>query len=89
MNDAVDFQLLFNIAFALACAAGGWILNVMWNAIKDMQKSDKELVEKVAAVEVLVAGQYVTKAELNGTMERIERMFERIENKLDSKVDKK
>ena len=84
----LDYQTLFNAAIAITSGAIGWIVNVMWNAIKDMQKSDKELAEKVSAVEVLVAGQYVTRAEHANSFERVERALNRIEDKLDGKADK-
>lgn len=34
----------------------GSLLNAVWQAVKDLQKSDKELVEKFSNLEVLVAG---------------------------------
>jgi len=34
----------------------GFLLNAVWQAVKDLQKADKELTAKVAEIEVLVAG---------------------------------
>ena len=85
----VDFQVLFNIAVGLIGAGGGWILNTIWGAVKDMQKADKELTTEVAAVELLVAGSYVTRSEHRESMRQIADGLQRIEDKLDSKADKR
>lgn len=84
----VDFQVLFNIAVGLAGFLGGWLLNVMWESIKDMQSSDKDLADKVSKIEVLVAGQYVPRSEYQGFQQDITKALRRIEDKLDAKVDK-
>ncbi len=84
----VDFQVLFNVAISLLGAIAGWVLNTIWGAVKDMQKADKELAQKVSGVEILVAGSYVTRAEHGAAMSRIEAALQRIEDKLDGKVDK-
>lgn len=34
----------------------GFLLNVVWQAVKDLQKADKVLAERVGEIEVLVAG---------------------------------
>lgn len=85
---SVDFQTLFNVAIGLSGFLGGWILNVMWSAIKDMQKSDKELADKLNHIEVLVAGQYVPRLEYAGFQNEIRAGLKRIEDKLDAKADK-
>lgn len=85
----VDFQVLFNVAISLLGAIAGWVLNTIWGAVKDMQKADKELAQKVSGVEILVAGSYVTRAEHSASMSRIEAGLQRIEDKLDGKVDKR
>lgn len=48
-------QQIFNIAVALVGALGGWWMNTMWQSLKDLQKADKELADKVAAPELLDA----------------------------------
>lgn len=66
----------------------GFILNAVWQAVKDLQKADKELTAKVAEIEVLVAGAYVKKDDLNQLSNAIFAKLDRIEDKLDGKVDK-
>ncbi len=53
-------QTLINIVIAIAGSLGGFILNQLWQAVKDLQRADKELVDDVTAMKVLVAGNYVT-----------------------------
>lgn len=84
----MDLQTAFNIAVAFGAFTGGWVVNTMWGAIKDMQTADKAIIDRVAAVEVLVAGQYVPRSELNENFTKISNALERIEGKLDSKADK-
>ena len=70
----------------------GFMLKVIWQAVKDLQAADKELTNEVAAMKVLVAGDYVRKDYLEKTVaalfSKLDRIEERIEDKLDKKVDK-
>jgi len=81
-------QTIINSAFAVIGALGGWVLNRIWEALKDLQAADKVLTEKVGAIEVLVAGVYVTREELQKTISTVFIKLDRIEDKLDHKVDK-
>lgn len=84
----LDLQTAFNLAVAAGGGLFGWALNTIWNAIKDVQSQDRVLADKVAAVEVLVAGSYVTRAEHMGAWADIKDSPKRIEDKLDGKADK-
>ena len=88
----MEQQQLFNILVGVSGTLGGWWLKVMWGALKDLQRADKELAEKVSGIEVLVAGQYVKKEEYTTGIERmgaaIFHKLDRIEDKLDHKADK-
>jgi hypothetical protein len=66
----------------------GFLLNVVWQAVKDLQKADKVLAERVGEIEVLVAGSYITKTDFTQVTDAIFRKLDRIEDKLDGKVDK-
>ena len=81
-------QTIFNWAVGIAGTLGGWWLKTMWEALKDLQNADKELTAKVSSIEVLVAGNYVTRNELTRTNQAILDKLDRIEDKLDGKVDK-
>lgn len=66
----------------------GFLLNVVWQAVKDLQKADKILADRVGEIEVLVAGSYITKTDFTQVTDAIFRKLDRIEDKLDGKADK-
>ena len=66
----------------------GFIVKAMWDAVKDLQASDKDLADKVSKIEVLVAGEYVKKEEFNSIMLRIFEKLDHIEEKIDKKADR-
>lgn len=72
----VEYQVLFDIAIGVIGVLGGWTLNTVWAAVKDLQEADKELAEKVGQIEVLVAGRYVTRDEFNQVLNQV---FERLD----------
>lgn len=67
---------------------GGWLLNTMWSALKDLQSADAKLAEKVGAIEVLVAGQYVTRDEFTTTMNALFLKLDKIQDTLNRKADR-
>lgn len=70
----------------------GFLLNSVWQAVKDLQSADKQLTDKVAAIEILVAGNYVKHDDLKYIIKdmstAIFTKLDKIETKLDTKVDK-
>lgn len=66
----------------------GFLLNAVWQAVKELQESDKMLAEKVSSIEVLVAGDYIKRDDFNRTIEALFHKLDKIEDKLDKKVDK-
>ena len=66
----------------------GFLIGIVWGAVKDLQTADKELTDKVASIELLVAGDYVRKSELSELQKALFSKLDRIEEKLDKKVDK-
>lgn len=66
----------------------GFMLNAVWQAVKELQKADKELADKVSSIEVLVAGNYVKRDSFDAAVERIFQKLDHIEEKIDRKVDK-
>lgn len=69
-------QELFNVIFSVACVLLGWCLKVIWSTMTDLQESDKQMMEKMSRIEVLVAGSYVKREDYQKTMERL---FERLD----------
>jgi|TARA_R110000803_G_scaffold40942_5_gene88235 hypothetical protein len=66
----------------------GFLLHVIWQAVKDLQSSDKDMTKKIASIEILVAGSYMTRSELTEIMKTVFTKLDRIECKLDKKVDR-
>jgi hypothetical protein len=81
-------QVIINWLLAGFGALIGFLLNAVWQAVKDLQVADKELAGKVAEIEVLVAGAYVRKDEFTQSVNALFAKLDRIEDKLDKKVDK-
>jgi len=84
----MDVQSAFNIAFALAGALAGYVLKTMHEAMRDLQNADSDLTDKVQRIEVLVAGEYVKREDLDRLSGALFQKLDRIENKLDGKADK-
>lgn len=66
----------------------GFLLKSVWQAVKDLQTADKALVDKVASIEVLVAGNYVRRDDFDRMAAAIFTKLDRIEDKMGSKADK-
>ena len=77
-------QAIINWVIGLGGTVIGIFIKSMLDSIKDLQKSDKEMSERVGSVEVLVAGTYVKRDELRELM----RKLEQIDAKLDRKANK-
>lgn len=84
----MDHQMMFNIGIGIISSMLGWWLNNVWTALKDLQDADRELAEKVASIEVLVAGQYVTRDEFNNVLSQVFNKLDRIIEKLNEKADR-
>ena len=84
----MDHQTAINVAIGLAGGLGGWILSIVWGAVKELQSADKELVEKVASIEILVAGRYVTRDEFNNNLNQVFTKLDTIRDLLSRKADR-
>jgi hypothetical protein len=67
----------------------GFTLKNLWEALDDLQKADKELVEKVTSLEILVASACVKKDEFTNFLSTLFMKLDKIEDKIDKKVDKR
>ena len=81
-------QQLFNWAVAGFGALGGFVLKSVWDAVKDLQRADTNLADKVSHMEVLIAGDYIKKEEFNNVSNIIFIKLDKIMGKLEAKVDK-
>lgn len=81
-------QTLINWLLAGFGGLIGFLLNSVWQAVKDLQASDSKLADKIAGIEILVAGEYVRRDSFDESINRVFAKLERIENKIDQKADK-
>ena len=84
----MDSQTLINYLVLFAGAMGGWILKVLWDSINELRAVDANLVEKVASIEIMVAGSYITRDEFQRTITSMFSKLDRIEDKVSQKADK-
>ena len=66
----------------------GFLLNAVWQAVKDLQAADTKLASKVSEIEILVAGDYLRRDDFTHTVEALFKKLDKIEDKIDRKADK-
>ena len=81
-------QEFYNWILTGFSAVLGFLLHSVWEAVKDLQKADAELTKRVGEIEVLVAGNYVTRQEFTNTVDALFRKLDKIEEKIDKKADR-
>jgi hypothetical protein len=81
-------QNTIDIVIALANVILGAYLKAAWDSLKTLQDTDKYLAEKLASVEILVAGQYVHKNDFMKLSDALFAKLDKIEDKLDGKADR-
>jgi hypothetical protein len=69
-------------------AAVAFILRVIWEGLRELQKADVDLTAKISEIQLLVAGNYVKKDELDAVIKALFTKLDKIEDKLDKKVDR-
>lgn len=84
----MDMQTAFNIVLGIVAFLCGWVLNNLKESIRNLQTSDSDLATKVQAIELLVAGSYVKRDDLDKMTTALFAKLDKIESKLDGKADK-
>lgn len=84
----MSYQDAFNIMATIVGFAGGWWMKTIHESVRDLQTDDRKLAEKIGSIEVLVAGNYVKRDEMEKTLSAIFAKLEKISDKLDGKQDK-
>ena len=80
MTAPLDYQVGFNILMGIGAFLASWWMRAVWNTIGELRDTDKQLVAKVGNIEVLVAGQYARKEELDRLTATITSKLDRIEH---------
>ena len=81
-------QTLINWIIGGAGALLGIMLKALLDSVKDLQKADTELTKRVGEIEVLVAGRYVLREDMDRSIAALFSKLDKIDAKLDSKMDK-
>jgi hypothetical protein len=77
----MEWQSIINIGAGSLLAMFGWFARELW----DMVQAIKEDVQKL---EVKIAREYTTHADMSARFDKIENILERIFDKIDKKADK-
>ena len=88
MTLSPEWQMFFNAILVICGFLGGWVLNNLKSSIDLLHIADNDLTTKVQAIEVLVAGTYVRRDDMVKLGTALFQKLDRIELKLDGKVDK-
>jgi len=81
-------QTLINYLMGGFGAAISFILRVIWEGLRELQKCDLEITSKINEIQLLVAGQYVKKEDLEKLSTALFNKLDRIELKVDGKMDR-
>jgi len=84
----MDYQLLVNGLFTFVGLLGGWAMKMLWESVRDIKTDHGGLRHKVQQIEVLVAGNYVRREEMDSLTTRLFQKLDHIEHKMDRKADK-
>lgn len=84
----MESQTIINVLIGLVAFFGGiWVKSIS-ESMKEMKATDTILADKVQRIEILVAGQYVKREELDNLSKALFSKLDRIEHKIDGKADK-
>ena len=81
METGVDPQVVINWGAGSLLALIGWLGKSVWDAVNELKKD-------LHVIEIDLPKNYVSKVEYLDTMKSIKDALQRIEDKLDDKVDK-
>ena len=84
----MESQGLFNIAVMCAGALGGFLIRSTLDSIKELKRTDEVLHKRVTEIASDIPATYVRRDDFIQHLNRIEKTLERIEEKIDDKVDK-
>lgn len=84
----METPFVFESLLAIVNILLGFVLATLWQEVKSLQKADIALADKVASIEVLVAGQYVKRDHFEAKLEALFHKLDHMESKFDIKIDK-
>ena len=77
----MEYQDIFNIVLGCSLTIIGWFARQLWDATQKLK-------DDVAHLELNVSENYVKKVDITARFDKIEKILEKLFDKLDSKQDK-
>jgi len=77
-------QTYINILIGILCSVFGWMLNAIWQVVKDLQTQDMTLADKVSKIENLILGEYTKRDEFRAV---IDAMFLKLDKISDNQLN--
>ena len=77
----MDWQLIINLAGGAVLTAIGWWCREIWDSVKALK-------EDIKKIEVDLPSNYMKRSDVNARFDKIDGVLERIFDRLDNKVDK-
>jgi len=88
----IDPQIAFNGIIGIAAFFGGFILRSISDSLKELKAADVIMSEKINRIDVLVAGEYVKRAEFeklsSAMFAKLDRIEDRLTDRFESSVTK-
>ena len=82
-------QDVANIVLTMFAGLSGFFLTSFWQSVKDLERTDKDINKRISESENIAVDRYISRAEIESTLGEIMLRLNRIEEKLDSKADKR
>jgi len=83
----METQSIINVAIGAFGTLMGAMLKAVWDAVKDLQASDKAIIKDVSELQVLVAGNYIRRDEFDRALQALFAKLDKIDAKLDTKAN--
>lgn len=77
----MEFQPVFNLVGGAILVAVGWWCKEIWDSVKALK-------EDIKKIEIDLSKNYVSKADIESRLDKIDATLERIFDKLENKADK-
>ena len=77
-----------NMIIAGLLSAISFILKVVWDGLRELQKADVELTGQIGRVRLMMSDSYIKKEDFDRMANALFAKLDKIENKLDGKADK-
>lgn len=88
MDNPMDIQTILNMVFGALLVISGWIIRIVYDTMKELQKVDKELTDELGEIKVLVAGNYITRPEFDKKLDAMFRKLDEIHTLVHNKADR-